>query len=507
MRIVLSIIFGLGLLPLIGQHDHGLSPCGTAPHKSEWLKKYQKNKSAYPDKVEGEIFIPLNVAIVGTDAGTGRFSETTLLKSLCTLNSDFEGTDMHFHIEEFRSIDDTEFFEHEDILVGAEKMFEYNSETAINCYIVGNPAGNCGYNLPYAGIALSNSCTNEADHTWAHELGHAFSLPHPFLGWEGGVGYEGEVGHNFIDPAPETVLYNYTLFQDTLILDTLIIDTAYVELMDGSNCDIAADGFCDTKPDYLATRWACDSNFESFNEQTDPNGVKFKSDATLFMSYAFDSCASRFSDEQILAMRANVEEEDADIILAESPALGEVVGNGNIELYPPYDVDLDYNDVIFNWSDVENADYYLFQLGLGNGMSVIFFDTIVESSKVNIKEINSSFSFLWAVTPFNSVDFCDLESSEILELELSDVSSVVDESLIQTVRLIPNILSDENSLRIESESLAFQKYEVYSYTGNKIQSGDLDEQEIIFEKDLQAGMYFVVLTDGQNQVSLKFLQQ
>lgn len=507
MRFLLVFTCALSTIALLAQSELELNPCGTEPYKSPWLKQYQKNKDHYPTKVEGEVYVPLNVAIVGNDQGAGRFSETTLLESLCTLNGDFEGTDIFFYLQTYRTIYDSEFFEHNDVLEGAAKMFEYDSEDAINCYLVGSPAGNCGYNLPYAGIALSNSCATPGDHTWAHELGHAFSLPHPFLGWEGGVGYEGEVGHNYSDPAPETVLYNYTAFQDTLILDTLIIDTAFVEYLDGSNCHVAGDGFCDTKPDYLSVRWACDSNLESFNEQTDPTGETFKSDATLFMSYAFDACANRFSDEQVLAMHASLEEEDGDIILAETPVTGEVVGNGGIELYTPYDADLDYQDVVFNWGEVDHADYYLFQLGLGDGMSVIFFDTIVQSTKVEVREINSALPFSWAVTPFNMIDFCDLESSEIMQLELTDVSSTVEQYLNETVKLIPNLLTDQRIIRVESEGINFQSYEIYSLAGNVIQQGQLHNQQIEFSQKLREGMYFVVLKDGQKKVSLKFLQQ
>ena len=507
MRFVLVLIFALSALSMMGQNREELKPCGTAPFKSQWLKHYQKNKDAYPDKVLTEIFIPLNIAIVGEDGGAGRYSESSLIQSLCTLNEDFEGTEITFFLNDYRTIYDSDYFEHEDVLVGAAKMMEYDLDTGVNCYLLGNPAGNCGYNLPYAGIALSNSCATPSDHTWAHEIGHAFSLPHPFLGWEGGVGYEGEIGHDFNDPAPETVLYNYTTFQDTLILDTLIIDTAYVELLDGSNCHIAADGFCDTKPDYLAARWACDSNFESFNEQTDPSGGKFKSDGTLIMSYAFDACSSRFSEEQILAMRASAEEEDADIILVETPTTGEIVGNGNIELYPVYDPELDYTEVIFNWGEVEHADYYLFQLGLGDGMSVIFFDTIVQSPKLIVDEINPNLPFVWAVTPFNKTDFCDVESSAIMELELTDVSSTKEEELNRQVRLIPNILTESNNIQIASGSERFNSYEVYAYTGEKIQSGKLSGQEISLQQRMNPGMYFVVLKNASRQVSLKFLQQ
>ena len=507
MRNVLVFIFALSGFSLFAQNKADLKPCGTEPYKSPWLKEFQKNIKDYSDKSATEIYIPLSVAIVGTDAGTGRFSESSLLQSMCTLNEDFIGTEITFYLHEYRTIFDTDFFEHEDILVGAQKMFQYDREEAINCYLLGNPAGNCGYNLPYAGIALSNSCVTPVDHTWAHELGHAFSLPHPFLGWEGGVGYEGEVGHDFNDPAPETVLYNYTLFQDTLILDTLIIDTAIVELLDGSNCQFAADGFCDTKADYQASRWACDSNFESFNEQTDPTGQKFKSDGTLFMSYAFDACSNRFTAEQILAMRASAEEEDGDIILTDSPNSGVVVGNGGIELYTPYDSDLDFNDVLFDWSEVVNADFYLFQLGLGDEMSVIFFDTIVQHSALSLKEVNPNLPFVWAVTPFNKTDFCNLESSEIIELVRTDVSGFEEDELNDQVKIIPTILTDHPSIKVDSGNKRFVSYVVYSITGQKMQSGKLTDQEITFERKLNAGMYVVVLNDGKKQQSFKFLQQ
>jgi len=114
---------------------------------------------------------------------------------------------------------------------------------------------------------------------------------------------------NYNEPAPEKVTYDYTYFQDTLILDTLIVDTTYVEKIDGSNCTFAADGFCDTKPDYIASRWNCDENSNGFTEQTDPNGEKFYSDGSLFMSYALDNCSNRFTEDQIAAMRANLIDE------------------------------------------------------------------------------------------------------------------------------------------------------------------------------------------------------
>ena len=64
-----------------------------------------------------------------------------------------------------------------------------------------------------------------------------------------------------------------------------------------------ATAFCDTSPDYLNFRWSCNEDSESYQLQTDPDGVNFRSDGTLIMSYSNDECANRFSEEQISAMQ------------------------------------------------------------------------------------------------------------------------------------------------------------------------------------------------------------
>ncbi len=501
MRIFPFVIIIFCAPILNGQSKDGLKPCGTHAYKSPWLKQYQKNKENYPKSVGAEIFVPLNICIVGNDNGSGLFSETTMLESFCTLANDFSSTEISFYLQTYRNILDSEFFEHSDVLVGAAKMFEYDSDDAINCYILGNPAGNCGYNLPYAGIALSSSCTTPIDHTWAHELGHQFSLPHPFIGWEGGVGFGGEIDHEYSDPAPEYVLYDYTAFQDTLILDTLIIDTAFVELADGSNCAFAADGFCDTKADYLAERWGCDSDQNSYQVQHDPNGIPFNSDGTLFMSYSFDACASRFTDEQILAMRASLEEEDGGIIQDDHISSGEIIGNGGIELYQPLDEDLDFKDLYFSWSDVEHADYYLFQVLVGTG---VFYDTLVTSTHVHVKELNSLIPWKWTVTPFNSHEFCNPTSGEILDLDPLNLSKTKDIYSNQTARLIPNVLSETKLMIVDAE-ISFDHYEIYSTAGMLVENNSMDNNEIFIDADLVAGLYFVRLRHNQQHITLKFI--
>ena len=64
-------------------------------------------------------------------------------------------------------------------------------------HFVSDPAGNCGYNLPYAGVAIAMGCGGPSDHTWAHEV--ITSVQHP--SWDGnGVSHDGSIAHNFSDP-------------------------------------------------------------------------------------------------------------------------------------------------------------------------------------------------------------------------------------------------------------------------------------------------------------------
>lgn len=143
-------------------------------------------------------------------------------------------------------------------------MVEYNVENVFNIYFVSDFVGNCGYNLFYVGIVNVNGCSSFIDIIWLYEVGYVLSLLYFFFGWEGGVSWDGSVDYNFSDFVLECVIYDYIYFQDMLIFDIFIIDMIFVELVDGSNCIIVVDGFCDMFFDYLVLCWICNGNGVSF---------------------------------------------------------------------------------------------------------------------------------------------------------------------------------------------------------------------------------------------------
>ena len=481
------VLISSSLLAQVTKQD--LAPCGTVDYKSDWLRRYQQQPQAY-ERGEGQLLhLPLSVHVLGSNVGAGHFSVNNLLNALCRLNQDFEATEIQFFLNSyFNYINNSDWNNHATVIEGAAMMFENNIANTINNYIVSDPAGNCGYNLPYAGIAVAKSCASASDHTWAHEVGHNLSLPHPFLGWEGGVGFSGETTHNYNNPAPSQVLYDYTYFKDTLIIDTMIIDTALVELVDGSNCHLAADGFCDTAPDYLGFRWQCNGNGVSGTEQTDPDGLKFRSDGSLFMCYSDDNCQTRFSDDQIAAMRANLFDEKPELISDEPPL--DLINDEVVMLSPASDAMVGHLNVLIEWEDVPYATHYILQVSriITFGFSEEY---IVEGNSHIIDSLQADKTYHWRVRPFNFYSFC-APFSETRSFETAVLSSNPSILDIEIIKLQPNLISATEPVQLQVKSS--QQLDINIEILNT-------SRQILYQKHLEIGTgnFFLDLpTEGLN---------
>ncbi len=486
-----------------------LKPCGTAPLRSQWLIKHQLHPQNWSGTRDDILYVPIAVSVIGEDNGSKFIPNVKLQTALCQLNNDFMDAEIQFYLgTDIRYIADSRYAIHETVLQGAQMMAEYDLPDMINCYFMEDAASNCGYNLPYAGMCISNNCAGPTDHTWAHEMGHQLSLPHPFLGWEGGVSYDGSVSHDFDDPAPEFVLFDYTYFKDTLILDTLIIDTSYVEKMDGSNCTMAADGFCDTAPDYLSSRWGCNEDNMSPTEQTDPDGVKFISDGTLIMSYALDNCSSRFTPDQITAMRANLMEERTALLGHEE--LPPVVTA--TELVDPYPTDLEPvfpENIELGWVPVENATHYLVELTLNENFGFKVFDTIVNTNSVMIPKLQfATREHYFHVKTFSEYNFCSdwLEGSGSFT---PDNSVATDNEANTTWNIYPTLIKRQRYLHIDADAAATNKTEIviYNTNGQIVLNSTIHHSESVDIRDLRTGVYIVKLGNGHQQYTQRIIVQ
>ncbi len=440
-------------------------PCGTPPGKSDWLKRYQQNPNQFRNGLDTMIYLPMTVHIVGTNTGAAYYRPDFLMESFCQLNRDFLPSNMQFFLEgEINYIDNSDWYIHSTVIEGADMMNANNVPNTINSYIVNSPAGNAGYNLPHAdGVAMGTQFLGFDYHTWTHEIGHNLSVQHTFLGWEGDV-------YSYNTPTPSEVYYDYTLFKDTLILDTIIIDTAIVEFVPRTNCAVAADGFCDTPPDYVSFRWPCDSDSLGLVKQKDPNGVDFWSDGTNYMSYSYDECQGKFTSDQSDAMRAFIYDRKPGILYNQNPTMGPITSSPDL-LFPVGGEDVQFDGTYLRWSSVPNASNYILQVNRlsnfpGNQMLV---NRIVTDTSAFVTNLNINWTFHWRVLPYNQVNTCT-NFSAVETFNTTILSSLGELETVDHWTVFPSQLTAGNELNVvlENKESIDANLQVYHISGIQV---------------------------------------
>lgn len=469
-----------------------LQPCGTPAYLDPDLLKYLAEPAlAAAERGNSDtLFVALKIHLLASDAGSGRFSPDKFLAAFCRLQQDFAPTKIQFYMkDDWNLLNKTAWFNHQDIPTGIEMMLTNNVPDAANCYFVSNPAGNCGYNLPYGGVAIGHSCASASDHTWAHELGHQFTLPHPFIGWEGKT-------YNFNNPTPTKLTYDYTHFhaQPEPVVPAPL-DTALVEFLDKSNCTAAADKFCDTKPDYLSYRWDCNAQNQSTVKQKDPAGAEFFSDGTLFMSYAFDKCQSRFSDDEIAAMRANLLNVKSSYLKPTAPAQP-IFGKTTL-VEPVAGMPVSKSGATFHWTAVPNAEKYVVQGSRLPNFPFKDFEAVVSGTVFNSAAFPTTGKMYWRVKPFNSMYAC-AEFSDLGDFQIQTVSTDDFEKL--KVKIYPNLLAAGEPVFVDFGENVSQKLtaRLFNSQGQLVREISQTVENQTFElknltQNLAAGAYRLLL--------------
>jgi hypothetical protein len=415
-----------------------LAPCGTLG-VSDWLRDYRFRPPVL-DRSEDTLWVALQPHLLAKDSGTGRIATEKFLNSFCQLNEDFGPANIQFYFKnEWNLLNETDWHAHTTIPQGINMMLTNNVPDALNAYFVADPAGNCGYNLPYGGVAIGHNCSGTGDHTWSHEVGHALSLPHPFIGWEGKT-------YNFNVPTPTTLTYDYTYFHDTV--ETQVpapLDTALVELVNGSNCFQAADLICDTKPDYLSYRWDCDAQNLSTTKQRDPLGAEFYSDGTLFMSYALDKCQSRFSAEEISIMRATLLTEKASWLAP--TMLEQPIDEQALAIEPIQGQIVPVIGAFLSWHSAHNAKRYLVQASRFANFSFKQVDVITSDTFLTAGQLSPNLTYYWRIRPFNDWHTC-APFSDLATFKTSPLSAATEPDT-DGFRYYPSLLSDGMPLTLE----------------------------------------------------------
>ncbi len=369
------------VLSFLSFNTFAQEPCATVmpAEQLEWLRNYKTNPfgTLKVSRANNFYYIPVKVHIVGDNNGNGYYRPRFLLNTFCVVNQQYAQVGFHFYIYgEINYINNSALYEHQG---GVGSIVGANSDpAAVNMYFVEDPSGACGYYQGFGNagpfIAIRKSCGGINNSTVAHELGHYFSLPHTFSGWESR------------SPSANA--------------------TANDERVNGSNCSFRGDGFCDTPADFLSDRWICPYG----GTKTDFNGDAYNPDGSLFMSYANDNCQNKFSPEQIDAMIEYLNDRRA--FLLNHPTPDTTIGNFTELLLPGPEAIVPSNYVQLKWNSVFNATHYFVTGTRYTNPNVTSFEFITTDTTAFLDNLTPGFRYRWRVQPFNGANTCAPFSDE-----------------------------------------------------------------------------------------------
>ncbi len=457
---------------------HNEGGCGTVTPQSHLEKIYdfvQHNPAAYHRGTGAVDSIPLSLHIVGKDDGTGYYSLTNMFQVICQLNDHYTPANFHFYIKwPITFINNTSYYVH-DFDKGEEMMQQNNKPNSVNVYFVQDPAGNCGY-YDFSGdaVAISKGCAASNSTTLTHELGHFFSLPHTFAGWESGTAWN-----------PEQV----------------------TRTGPNSNCNSAGDGFCDTYADYIAARWSCPAPIG----MRDNNGDLYHPDSSVYMSYSLDACQSRFSDQEIAAMQS-------DLHFDRNSFAGNAIPHpralDTLHLSYPADT-LFAGKKKAVWRKVPGAEYYYVRLSRQTAPSSFLASELVTDTSwtINTSLVDGGY-YLIQVTPLNAHNTC-MEYNTTRPFVFSNKNGNLSISLYNSgsdgIEAYPNPLSAGKELSIELNSADVGKY---TLSITNISGHIVYEEEVIHSgvsslytlpvHQLASGIY-IVRCKGQGRVFVQKL--
>jgi hypothetical protein len=406
-------------------------------------------------------YVPVKIHIIGNKNGIGYYPVSFLLQTLCELNIRFIPTGFHFFLSDVVSyLNDDELYEGNSDAIW-NRAGGYKDSKAVNIFFHGGGMQWCG--VYFGGvdvIFIKNSCQLTDATTLTHELGHFFTLPHTFSGWEGG------------NTPPN------------------------IEKIDGSNCRTAGDGFCDTKADYVSVRWSC----PLYSNLKDPNGVIFKPDSSIYMNYASDNCHSRFSNEQMLAMQNDLQGRNIAVPTVDLRSLP-----APQKIAPlPGATNINANEVKLNWRAVPGAFAYHLQIARFGNWEYLNYDQLIYDTSA-VADLFGDWPYAWRVRAITVANTC------------SSFGTVDTFSTHESPASINEIGNDMKGLLYPNPSEIGQTILIKTPIGTQvILCNSLGQTVTIFEpstkaeielKIAEAGIYFVVFKTSENTFVKRLLVQ
>lgn len=469
---LLVVLLGF-FLPVKSQHWQ----CGTgdAPHNVlDFISHIDFSDGRLQNRTM--LNLPTTIHILQNNAGQGAFSSVQAFDLICHLNDQTADAGLFFYLPgPVNFIPNDTFLTMNNIDLVFDLMVRHNVLGTVNIYFTNlSQLGFCGLaTFPGSGpgnpieegaIIMSFACSTPDRNEIVHEVGHFFGLPHTFDG---------------------TVNAPASLQAERV---TRLVNETGGRLP--ANCQTAGDRFCDTPADFIGTRWVCPTGLSA----TDWNGDVFRPDSSMFMSYSQSVCMSRFSEQQITAMRARLADSSRAYLLANPmPPFG-VISQGPQAILPDSSSSYPANSIPFRWRAVPGATSYQVRVYF---MNVLVFDTTVTDTAFTStnRAIRANRVHQWEVRAYNGANLCAPFSPRSRFSTTLNVSVWEQAQQSTTLRLSPNFVRPAEKLRLELDDYTGPMLLVwYDVGGKKVQQIWLDVFEGHAACDapfLEAGTYIV----------------
>lgn len=488
-RMILALT-GLFLVSIISAQN-----CGT-PQETllERVDANKKSLSIYQRSAQK--YIPITFHLVANSVGSGRVKEEEVLYLVENLNIAYSDQEALFYIDRFNYFDNDAVYETPASGAARTQMRLREDNNSLNIYITNQAesgSGSPGVTLAYYDpqddwVVTRKDQVNGARQTLSHEIGHFFSLPHPFSGWDCKPYTEEDYGN--------PVTRDFTLPCEAGGGSSLI------ELQNGSNCNIAGDRICDTPPDYnLASQFQndCDTN----TIVMDKNGQLITPLVNNFMSYYINFLCSdyAFTTTQKTLINADFFSVQrlyirTGVVPATTPVTDDVVYISYIngEMTPGI------SNILLDWEDTPGANKYMLLLAQNASFTINPKKYFVTASELTIPiDLIAGNLYYWKVWPYNESQ-TGAGYSAPQNFRVGNGTGINDIKEINDYSLYPNPVNDDRQsiLTVTSVKTFDAVMKISDASGHILSSESIVipagiSQQVIYSTDFPTGVYFVML--------------
>jgi hypothetical protein len=447
-------------------------------------------------------YVPIHFHRVGDNSGDGKVSYTRIFDQLCNLNEFYLSQDIQFYLEPhptYGLFDNS--LNNDNVFFTQTANFAMQSrrhDNAVNVFIVNDAVAN--NNNPGEAAAyyaysprdwvvarkdyISGSSTNS---TLAHELGHFFSLPHPFMGWETSDGFgPGDAGWP--------------------IAPVISPDGQPTERVNGSNCSTAGDEICDTPPDYkFAFNISGCGNYNGGAK--DPQGALVDPMENNVMSYWFDCTNYAFTAMQGDAIQADLASPSRNYLdNTFSPVSTSFTTLPGILVYPAQgEVLASPNQVSLQWQEQPGATHYFLEVDIAPIYSSNFYKNfIVTSTTQLVTGLSPNKTYYWRVRPFNQYYTCASPVQSLFKTGLLTGTEEEEATGLTSWEVAPNPVPSEAGFRLMVNASEFFDGSValFNPAGQRVLFRESlsfspgDNTVELSAAGLSEGIYYVVLENA-----------